>query len=175
MYLALLVNRTLVAPALLSKLAWAIPIEFAVIHASGFLMWPWVARWQAATRGKFVLLLAVAYTIPLAILALVTRHWYPLTIFWGLMANRMLTVIVSDIPDDEAFTRWTMGWAGATTLYVGAVCIGAVGAQQDVTRALVIGFLYFTSVALSELTSWSWVYRWMQRAREKAGSQARTR
>jgi hypothetical protein len=48
------------------------------------------------------------------------------------------------------------------------VCIGAVGASRDVTRALAIGFPYFTLVGLSELTGWAWVYRWQRNARARA-------
>ena len=111
----------------------------------------------------------------LAIISLATHTWYPLAIFWGLMLNRSLTVILGDLPDDNAFTAWAMAWAGSTTLFVLAVCVGAVGAQADVTRALLIGFLYFTMVGLSELTGWGWVHRWMRRARERAARQGRTR
>jgi hypothetical protein len=50
-----------------------------------------------------------------------------------------------------------------------AVVIGVFGGTRDVTRGLVIGFLYFTLMALSELTAWGWVYRWQAWARRRAG------
>ena len=167
LYAALLADRTLVSAPVLSRIAWAVPIEFAVIHASGFLMWPWLARWEAPRRATYVVVLAVLYTIPLAILAFATGHWYPLTIFWGLMVNRMLRVIVSDSPDDASFMRLAIAWAGATTIYVFALMIGAVAAPSVMTRALLIGFGYFTAVGVSELSDWEWVDRWMARARAR--------
>jgi hypothetical protein len=33
----------------------------------------------------------------------------------------------------------------------------------------VIGFLYFTLMALSEVTLWAWVYRWQVWAQRRAG------
>lgn len=172
-YLALLVDRSLLSESRVVHLAWAIPIEFAVVHASGFLAMPWVAKWDVRKRALFVPALAIAYTIPLAIIALVVHGWWPLAIFWGLMANRMLVVLLGDLPDDNAFTAWAMAWAGTTTLYVLCLVVGALGAQARITQALVIGFLYFTLVGLSELTGWAWVHRWMRNARARA--QARSR
>jgi len=76
---------------------------------------------------------------------------------------------VHEAPGDEEFQQWVASWAGGTTLYVLAVVIGAFGGANDTTKALVIGFLYFTLVGLSELTLWGWVYRWQARARRRAG------
>ena len=170
MYVTALVDRSLLPEGTVTALARVIPIEFAVIHASGFLAWPWLAReWKPKRRALFVAGLAGVYTVGLGIFALIQGALWPLAIFWGLMLNRMLVVLVGDAPDDAAFGEWTFAWAGTTTLYVLSVCVGALGAQTDRTRALVIGFLYFTLVALSELTLWGWVYRWQARARRQAG------
>ena len=85
------------------------------------------------------------------------------------MANRMLFVLVHEAPGDAEFQQWVASWAGGTTLYVLAVVIGVFGGVNDTTKALVIGFLYFTAIALSELTAWAWVYRWQVWARRRAG------
>ncbi len=165
--MAALVDRAVLPEGLVANLVRAIPVEFAVVHASGFLAWPWVARWTGRKRYQFVALLAALYTVVLAIVALALGGWWPLAIFWGLMANRMLAVLVGDLPDDRAFTAWGIAWAGSTTLYVLAVCLGIFGGQTDTTKALTMGFLYFTLVGLSELTHWAWVYRWQAWAQRR--------
>ncbi len=170
-----MVDRSLLPAGAVTRFAWAIPIEFAVVHASGFLAMPWVARWDARRRAIYVPALAGLYTLPLAIIAFAVHGWWPLTIFWGLMLNRMLVVVFGDLPDDNAFTAWAMAWAGTTTLYVLSIIAGVFVARTDVARALIIGFVYFTMVGLSELTGWAWVHRWMTRAREREAKQARSR
>lgn len=168
LYVAVLADRELFSPEVIRNFARAIPTEFAVVHASGFLAWPWVAKWDRKKRGLFVAALAGLYTLPLAIFALATGGIWPLAIFWGLMLNRMLAVVVGDLPDDNAFTAWAMAWAGTTTLYVVCVIIGVFGGTTDTTKALVMGFLYFTLVGLSELTHWAWVHRWAANARKRS-------
>jgi hypothetical protein len=169
LYVAALVDRSLLGEAVVTGLARAIPIEFAVIHASGFLAVPWVARWTGVRKRYYALGLVAAYSLVLAVLSLAIGGWWPLVIFWGLMLNRTLAVIVGDLPEDGAFTEWTMAWAGTTTLFVLAVGVGAIGATALATRALVAGFVYFTLVGLSELTGWGWVRRWMHNARRRSG------
>lgn len=54
-YLTVLVDRSLLPEGMVNGLVRAIPIEFAVVHASGFLAWPWVARtWPFRRRARFV-------------------------------------------------------------------------------------------------------------------------
>jgi hypothetical protein len=166
MYVTALVDRSLLPEGTVTALARVIPIEFAVIHASGFLAWPWLAReWTRKRRALFVVGLAGFYTLGLGVFALIQGALWPLAIFWGLMLNRMLVVLLGDLPDDAAFREWSFAWAGTTALYMLGVCVGVLGAQTDRTRGLLIGFLYFTLVALSELTSWDWVYRWQKQPR----------
>jgi len=170
-YLALLVDRTLLPETTVVRLAWAIPIEFAVVHASGFLALPWVARWDAKKRAIYAPALIAGYTIAVGGIALLVHGWWPLIAFWGLMFNRMLAVMVGDLPDDDAFSAWAIAWAGSTTLYVLAVCIGTVAAARaTVMQALFMGFLYFTMVGLSEITRWGWVYRWQKNAQKRAAA-----
>lgn len=156
------------------QLVRAIPIEFAVVHASGFLALPWVAQWKKVrVRAAYALGLIALYTAALGIVAAAVGGWWPLAIFWGLMLNRLLAVIVGDLPDDQAFTAWAMTWAGTTTLYVGAILVGIFAGPSNETKAIVIGFVYFTMVGLSELTGWGWVHRWMHNARARAAARGR--
>ena len=145
----------------------AIPIEFAVIHASGFLALPWVAGWKDRRKTLYPIGLTGLYSLALGIVSLAVGGIWPLAIFWGLMFNRLLAVIVGDIPDDNAFTEWAIVWAGTTTLFVLAVCVGIFGGTENEAKARLTGFLYFTTCGLSELTGWAWVHRWMRSARER--------
>ncbi len=160
-------DRSLLSDTVVRSLVRAVPVEFAVIHASGFLAWPWVARWDVRRRAVFVPGLALAYSVPLGIWSLVAGGAWPLAIFWGLMANRMLTALLGDLPDEKALNAWGMAWAGTTTLYVLAVVLALTGGGVSAGRALALGFIYFTLVGLSELTGWAWVYRWMAWSRAR--------
>lgn len=169
LYIALMTNTLDRGSDVGRGLVRAIPIEFAVIHASGFLALPWVAGWKDRRKVLYPLGLIGLYTLALGIMSAAVGGWWPLAVFWGLMLNRLLAVIVGDIPDDNAFTAWAMTWAGTTTLYVLAVCIGIFGGPDNESRARLMGFLYFTTCGLSELTGWAWVHRWMQNARRRRG------
>jgi hypothetical protein len=88
--------------------------------------------------------------------------------FWGLMANRILSVVVGRPPDGERFQRLTICWAGTLAVYMGALCLGLlVGDGMTWAAARWIGAFYFLGIAWTELTDWRWVYRWQRVARSR--------
>jgi hypothetical protein len=153
---------------LLAHLPRLVMIEFAAIHCTGFMFLVWLMKWDLARRAAYLAALTAAYTLVLGVIAIFLGDAWPLGIFWGLIGNRSVMMLVGNLPDERRQEALTHAWAGTTTLYVVAMSAGMLFAGKIPAQGLLLaGFLYYTSVALSELGGWGWVFRWMQRARER--------
>jgi hypothetical protein len=149
-------------------------MEFWAVHASGFLFLAWIHDWAPLKRLGIVAGLAAAYSAALLLVVRFVGTWWPLAVFWALMANRMLDAVLRGRPREAEFDLLTHAWAGTTALFAVAAClVGVAGPASG--AVLIAGFAYFTANALSELTGWRWVFRWMQRARARAGRSGRRR
>jgi len=154
---------------LLAHLPRLVMIEFGAIHCTGFMFLVWLMSWGLARRAAYLAALTAAYSLVLGIIAFFLGDAWPLAIFWGLIGNRSLMMLTTDLPDERRQQVLTHAWAGATTLYVVAISAGMLFAGKTPAQGLLLtGFIYYTSVALSELGGWGWVFRWMQRARERS-------
>ena len=156
--------------ALLVEIPRLVAMEFVAIHCTGFMFVVWLARWALARRAAYLAALAAAYSLVLGAIALFLGDAWPLAIFWGLIGNRALTMLLAELPDERRQDLLTHAWAGTTVLYTVAISAGMLFAGKIPAQGLLLtGFFYYTSVALSELGGWGWVFRWMQRARERPG------
>jgi len=128
----------------------------------------WMTRWGPSARAAYLAALTAGYSLVLGIVALVLHDAWPLVIFWALIGNRAVTMALADAPGRERFDAATLAWGGATTLYACLMGVGLVaGGGTDRRGILLAGFLYYTSVALSGLSGWGWMARWMARARSR--------
>jgi hypothetical protein len=163
-YGAAVVRPDLLGDAAVLNLWRAALLEFFAIHASGFLKVTWVTDWGASRRARYVAGLVLAYTLVLGIIALVAGAWWPVPTFWVLTGNRALDAALREAPAEHAMEAEGYAWAGNVVLFAaGAALAGMAGAGR--TAVLVVAGLYFAANALSELTAWGWVRRWMRRTR----------
>ncbi len=152
-------------PALQDHFLRVALLEFPAIHCGGFLMVPWIAGWEGAKKGLYVAGLVGTYALVVGLVALVIHAWWPLVIFLGLVANRATGIALMPNPGDRELDRIAHAWGGTIVLFVVAAVVGGVGGTREAVYAAAA--LYFGAIALSELAAWSWVRRWMERARRR--------
>jgi hypothetical protein len=165
----------------------ALLLEFVVIHSSGFMGIIWLWEKRRAERILTLLGIGVFYSLFAAGLSVRFGSWWLFGGFWMLTANKMLGVLAGMEPRERELELLQHGWAGALALYVLALCLTlmvplpALGLTPDVLapqhlpgahlpwtnepqQVIAAGYLYFTSVAVSEMTDFAWVFRWMANA-----------
>lgn len=165
-------------------------LEFVIIHSSGFMGVVWLGDKTRTERVLTLLGIATFYSVFAGGLALVFESWWPFIGFWGLTANKLLGVLVGRSPREMELDLLQHGWGGALALYVLAVTVTilaplpALGVTRDVLssqrlpgaglpwtdepqRVIAAGYLYFTALALSEMTDFAWVFRWLANARDR--------
>ena len=155
-------------------------LEFIVVHSAGFMGSVMIG--QAAQGQKAFLLLGLGgfYTLFVIGFALAFHTAWPLWSFWGLVINRMLSVLLKQPPEGEERQFVMRQWAIGGLFYL-LGCFATVllplprlGMNPEAVQALhlagtsglwisqpwrvmAFGFLYFGAVALSELNGHAWL------------------
>jgi len=155
-------------------------LEFLIVHSAGFmgsvvLHRPLATGFKVralAGLGGFYLLFAAGF-------ALGFRAWWPIWTILGLTLNRILIVLLGEIPDGKERQSIQKGWAASTLFYVVLALltvllpVPALGVTAQVIdlqaftstglwvdepqRVLAFGFLYFLATGASELVSHRWL------------------
>ena len=155
-------------------------LEFLIVHSAGF-MGSVVFNKPLARRMKVKMLagLGAFYALFAAGFAVGFRAWWPLWTIALLTLNRILIVLMGNVPEGRERIIIRKGWAVATlcyllfafaTTFLPVPAFGitdAVIRLQEFTstglwidepqRVLAFGFLYFTGTGLSELFSHEWM------------------
>jgi hypothetical protein len=153
-------------------------MEFIIIHSSAFMGTVAFARADRSRRALAILGFGAFYTLFAGAVSLAFRSWWPITTFWGQTVNRLLGVIVGQVPDAERRAFVMRGWGAAVFFYVGG-CLatvvlpvprlgitGEVVAAQHIPgsglwvehpeKVIAFGVLYFALTAWSELAGHAW-------------------
>ena len=153
-------------------------MEFIVIHSAAFMGTVALSNADRGKRTMGILGFGLLYTLFAGGFSLGFRSWWPLGSFWGQTGNRLLGVIVGQVPDEEQQAFIRRGWA-ATAMFYLLGCFAtvllpvprlgltpAVVATQHIPgggmwvnqpwRVLAFGFLYFALVGWSELSGHAW-------------------
>ncbi|MDD8018761.1 MAG: hypothetical protein PHP42_10350 [Bacteroidota bacterium] len=164
---------------MISYLLLIMLMEFIINHSSAFLGAAMFTENVKSKKVMMILGLGVLYSIFVSGFALAFGEWWPFLAFWGMIANRMLSVLLGQSPEGKE--KQVMGgmWLVNNVCYlVGvAVTIGtplpSLGVTPDAIahagltggglwieepyRVLAFGFIYFTAVGISELTLIPWM------------------
>jgi hypothetical protein len=154
-------------------------VEFVIVHSAGFMAGFMASDLPRATKSLWILGLSGFYTIFVGAFAVAFRTWWPITGFWLLTVNRLSGVLLSQAPAGRGKQLAAASWGVGALLYVVLVFatvflpvprLGispAVAQAADLLgtglwvdephRVLAFGFLYFTAMALWELTAHRWV------------------
>jgi hypothetical protein len=154
-------------------------LEFIVVHSGGFAGRVILGGAPHEKKVASLIGLGFFYTLFVGGFALGFHTWWPLASFWGLMLNRMLSVLLGQAEqgDERAFLQ--RGWAAGVMFYLlfGGLTVflplprlgltpSVVSAQSlpggglwidQPWRVMAFGFLYFTATGLSELGEHRWL------------------
>jgi hypothetical protein len=156
------------------RLVMTVLLEFFIIHSAGFMGALAYSDKRQRKATVFILLaLGGFYTLFLAGFSFAFDDWWLLASFYGLMANRLLGVVLGQAPNEKRQSFVMLTWAFTVAAFLGAVAFGAAGnlprygitdtviKQQGFTvgglwtesphTALAAGAIYFTLVGLFEL------------------------
>jgi hypothetical protein len=153
-------------------------MEFIVIHSAAFMGSVALANEDRFKRSIGILGFGGFYTLFAGGFSLAFHSWWPITTFWGQTVNRLLGVIVGQVPNEDQKAFIMRGWAASgifyllgcfLTLLLPVPRLGLtpqVVAAQHITgggawvsqpqKVLAFGFLYFLLMGWSELSAHAW-------------------
>jgi len=179
LYLITWVAPRRVGPDRIGHLLLIMLLEFIVVHSAGFMGAAAIGDASRLRRTGWILGLGAFYTLFVGAFALAFGTWWPLGAFWALTLNRLLGILLGQVPSEDGKLFIMRGWAVAVMAYLGAVfattllpvpALGidaAVRAAANLTggglwidepqRVIAAGFLYFAALGLSELGDHAWL------------------
>ena len=166
------------APDMIRGFMLLMLLEFIVVHSGGFAGSVMLSDKPRMQKVQSLGLLGGFYTLFVGGFSLAFHTWWPLLSFWGLMVNRMMSVLLGQAEkgDERAFLQ--RGWAAGAVFYLCFIFatvllpVPRFGVTDEVLRAvdlpgeglwvdqpwrvLAFGFLYFTATGLSEMRGHEW-------------------
>jgi hypothetical protein len=173
-FLATWIDPYALGDGMLPYLLLVMLLEFIIIHSSAFI--GNIMYGDLSKQKKITMMLGFFgfYTLFVLAFSLGFGEWWPIVAFTGLMLNRMLSVLVGNLPEGEERERVKSMWAVNVLCYIVGVFatillpIPAMGITPEVIsqagltgegiwveepyRLAAFGFLYFTAVGYIELT-----------------------
>jgi hypothetical protein len=156
-------------------------MEFIVLQATGLMGTVTIQIANRAVRGTAILAFAAFYTVFAGAISIAMSSWLPLLGFWALTLNRLLGVLLRQVPDEETRSFVARGWLAGTSYFLSGFLlvtvlpipplgltrtyalahpiIGAVPWVAEPQRVMAFGAFYYL------LTGWSgWAdHRWTDR------------
>jgi hypothetical protein len=172
-FLATWIDPYALGDGMLPYLLLVMLLEFIIIHSSAFI--GNIMYGDLSKNKKITLMLGFFGFYILFVLAFSFGfgEWWPIVAFTGLMLNRMLSVLVGNLPEGEERERVRSMWAVNVFCYIVGVFatimlpIPAMGITPEAIsnsgltgegiwieepyRLAAFGFLYFTAVGFFEL------------------------
>jgi len=156
-------------------------MEFVVLQAAGLMGTVTIQIANRAVRGAAILAFAAFYTVFAGAISIAMKSWLPLVGFWGLTLNRLLGVLLRQVPDEETKAFVARGWlAGVSSFLAGFVLvtvlpvpplgftwtyalahpiIGAAPWGAEPQRVMAFGVFYYVLTACSDWADHRWTDR----------------
>ena len=179
LFLATWIAPTALRPQMVCYLMLVMLLEFIIMHSSPFMGNVLISKAPRTGKAVGILVLGAFYTLFVGAFALAFRVLWPLLNFWGLMANRLLGVLLRQAPagEEELFMQRTWACSAICYLVFGGVTtvlpMPRFGITPEVVahldlpssglwieqpwRVMAFGFLYFTTVGVSEMFGHRWI------------------
>lgn len=154
-------------------------LEFVVVHSAAFLGIVAFSEKTEEARVRETLGLALLYTLFVGGFAVAAESWWPLLSFWGLVANRLLGILLGAVPSGAERLYAMRSWAAGAMFMLGGLfatlvlplpefgvrpeMLGAIGSNSTGVwvaqphRVLAFAVLYFAAVGVSTLTDHRWL------------------
>jgi hypothetical protein len=160
-------------------LTLVILLEFIIVHSAAFMGNVLISPLSREKKVMSTLGLGLFYSLFVGAFSLAFHSAWPLLSFWGLMANRMMSVIVGQAPEGEEREFVQASWAVGAMAYLAftfltmILPIPRLGLTPEVMprlhlegsglwvsqpwRVMAFGMLYFGGVGWSELNDHRWL------------------
>lgn len=172
------IEPTRLGPRVVEAFLLVMLLEFIVVHSGGFAGSVILSDRPRARKVAALAGMGLFYTLFVGGFGLAFKTWWPLASFWGLMLNRMASVLLGQAEpgDERAFA--SRGWAAGAVFYLGFAFVTVflplprLGLTPEAVsaldlpgsglwvsqpwRVLAFGFLYFTATGISELREHRW-------------------
>jgi len=171
----------------LTYIMLAMLLEFIVVHSAAFLGTVMFSAGDPRKKAMGMLALGGFYTLFVGGFSLGFKTWWPLVSFWGLMLNRLMSVLVGHAPSVDQKALVQRGWAVSAMAYLFGcfvtvlLPIPRLGITSEIVsranlpgdglwvdqpwRVVAFGFLYFAAVGWSELYDHRWAKAGMPQGR----------
>lgn len=176
-FLATWIDPTSLGDDMVSYMFQVMLLEFIIIHSAGFMSGVIYGNSPRSQKIKIIIGLGLFYTLFVAGFAVGFNSWWPVITFWGLMFNRMLSVLTGQAEEGKGNEFVKNMWGVNVFCYLISVFITillplpALGISSNDLSHLNIsgdfvdqpekmmawGFLYFSMVGWFELKTPRWV------------------
>lgn len=180
-FLATWIDPTALGNHMINYLVLIMLMEFITIHSSAFFGAVLISNVSKGKKVFSLLGLGAFYTMFVAAFSLSSGEWWPIVAFWGLIFNRLMSVVLGKSPDGKQQVSIMAMWVIGTICYLGGVFITALAPVPELGvtyeyvqslhiaehglwfdephRLIAFGFLYFTLISfaelnISQLTGW---------------------
>jgi hypothetical protein len=156
-------------------------MELIAIQSAGLMGTVAIASVARAARIAGIVGFAAFYTVFAGSVSIAMASWWPVVGFWGQTLNRLLGVILGQVPDEETRDFVVRGWAASIVYYLGGLFLAlllpvpslGLTPRYIVTHAIqgsevwfgqpqklmAAGLFYYGLTAWSELTDHRWAGR----------------
>jgi hypothetical protein len=156
-------------------------MELIVIQAAGLMGLVAITHANRAVRGTAIITFGAFYTLFAGGISIAMASWWPVVGFWCQTLNRLLGVILGQVPDDETKAFVLRGWAAGITFYLAGVFLvlllpipplgltpsyvavhestGGAWWSGQPQKLMAFGVFYYGLTAWSELAAHEWPFR----------------
>ncbi len=192
LFLLTWVAPTAIREKMVAYLVLLMLLEFIIVHSSAFMGSVMVSAADRRKKSLAILGLGAFYTLFVGGFAIAFKALWLLWNFWGLTLNRLLGVLIGQAPAGNEKEFVMRGWAVSTMCYLlfafatTLLPFPALGVTHEIAqrqalpgdglwidaphRAIAFGFLYFTTVGVSELFHHAWLPAGTQGAARSGGT-----
>jgi hypothetical protein len=176
-FLATWIDPTSLGDDMVSYMFQVMLLEFIIIHSAGFMSGVIYGNSPRAQKIKIIIGLGLFYTLFVAGFAVGFNSWWPVIAFWGLMFNRMMSVLTGQTETGKENEFVKNLWGLNVFCYLVSIFVviflplPALGvSSSDLShlnmsgdfvdqpeKMMAWGFLYFSMVGWFELKTPRWV------------------
>ncbi len=92
-------------------------MELIVIQSAGLMGTVALSRANRVARGTAIVAFAGFYSLFAAAFAIAMANWWPVVGFWAMTLNRLLGVVLNQVPDEDTRAFVARGWLAGVTCY----------------------------------------------------------
>lgn len=172
------IDPTALGDNMINYLILVMLMEFITIHSSAFFGATMISTLPKTKKSLALLGLGLFYTMFVAAFSLSSGEWWPIVVFWGMIFNRLMSVVLGKSLDGRQQVSMMSMWVVGTVCYLGGVFVTVLAPVPELGvtyeyvqslhlteqglwfdephRLVAFGFLYFTLIGFIEIKLEKW-------------------